>query len=467
MRKSLLKTVVATAIVGAVMAVSSFVAMAATKEYYYVADQVNTEDFFQVAGDSLGGGAFTTDKLEINGVEYTPTGAKKFNASGSVKFTTSGTATVQVVYGKRADKTGTVKLGLDGNEILSTTDNRATQTVSNVASGLHTLARTSGEGALYAVYVKDEISDSAKEYTVSGSTNLANATFTVGDESVTTDKNGNWSISKTAETSPFTVGDTLAVSMDGYSAEPSSVTLGAGSDEYNFTASTITFTELTLSELTKGKFYSSTEIAAGKPNFDLSSVNWNDKNNCRVNTGSVIKFISPVDGFMVLNGKSGSSSKDVNIVIGNNTANVPNNQVNNFVLAVNAGENTLEINEGAGGSTSLYINSIVVAGNIADTLQLSPKNVDYYCVDATSTYIIHPVSDKEMEYAKLAMADSDGVAIDATSTDSAYTSVVFSDQSEVTASSCGATYIYAIQVTGTDGSAPTQKYKWVEVGGAE
>ena len=76
MRKSLLKSIVATAVVGATMAITSVAAFAATNTYYYVEDSegtVNTESFFAVTGGGAASSGLTSEfSFEDESTAYTP-----------------------------------------------------------------------------------------------------------------------------------------------------------------------------------------------------------------------------------------------------------------------------------------------------------------------------------------------------------------------------------------------------------
>lgn len=480
MRKSFLtKAVVAVGVMVSAMALSSTAVFAGTivdnqngtvtdKHLFYITGDGNANygdndsSFFKVEKSFQDGGPKSyTDPYGTLHEEVTK--ALKMDSTGKVTFTTLGSAKVTVVWAAKTNSTDncTMKIGDNVSSSITGTDGVKSFSATLTEPGEYVVTRGSKESRLYAVAVEDTYNNATKTYTLSGTqTGLSEGdefTLTKGSVSftATVGSDGSWSVTKNGEESPFTVDDSYTVTCEGYSVT-GSVTITAGDSETEFNGGSISFTPLPLSALTKGTTYSSSTIAAGLPNFDISGVDWNDKTSCRPNTSSSIKFIAPCDTYLIINAKSASKDKDLNLTVGTKAVIVPDNVARNYVIPVTEGENTLYIGEGSKGSTSLYINSITlddvsksgnaISGNKDSTLK---DTKDYYYSDGTNLYYVYTIK-RNSTLKDLSDYDSFTVKVGETTpieTSTVYDKVKFSDGSSVTASSLNAEAIYAVKVT--------------------
>ncbi len=288
-------------------------AMAATQSYELYCDSsstyVNTSNYFTVAGDIQSTATAliedTSAITNIAGETLTLTSALKFNSGGSVAFsTTASDSTVTIWWAAKQSESKTCTLKFDG-ETLSDTASGATfttTTISNVEAGSHTIVRASSESNVYYVRVDENFSDTAADYTVTGISNLSSGdTFTFGTATATVGDGGAWTATLTLDSAP-TETDTFAVSKDGYTVEPDSVTLTGSGTTYTV-SDTLTFTELALTAIPAGT-YDADNINAGLPYFDLSGITSGSGSNGR---GS-IKILLSEDATVTINGNCGSSN---------------------------------------------------------------------------------------------------------------------------------------------------------------
>lgn len=376
---SALATVMAMACVGVVNVSSVFAAENVYYLYYDGGNLVNTNDYFGgTTSSTLNSSYILSTPFTFDGESesHTCSYAMKLNSSGQVTFNVTGTATVEFFWSNRTNKTGTSTLKVDGTN----TNETATETtmghakVENLTAGSHTITRgESIELALYAVKVTDVVSDDAKDYTISGSSNVANTTFTLtkGNEVLEAEvgADGSWKVSKTAETSPFTVGDEYTVALSEYSAEPSSIKLAAGSNDTEFVGGDIQFTKLALANL-ENKTYKGDDIALGLPNFEKQS-------NLKTQGTGNVKFIgdfkfklgeaSKID--MNMHTGSSTSGVDADVKVSDSNGEVLyekvirggiDNKQTDYFMYLPAGEYTVSISSTATGSPVIYINSFTV-----------------------------------------------------------------------------------------------------------
>lgn len=121
------------------------------------------------------------------------------------------------------------------------------------------------------------------------------------------------------------------------------------------------------------------------------------------------------------------------------------------IVAMTAGSNPREF---ALGNITI---STGEAKTTAETKAIIAGGDDYYATDAAkgNTYIIHPVTEGELAYNSLSL---EGTEIN---TKIVYNAVQFADGSKISATEVGATSLFAICVTGTNGVAPSSDvFKW-------
>lgn len=362
--KRFLSSVLATVVAVASMSIGMTVtASAATNTYELIpsATEVNTDDYFggSHSFQTNSGALAATSVVNAAGETVTISRGYKLNGSSTYTFTTtSDSSTVTMIWSARQDKTSTCTAGLDG--VLDTAtpaDGLKTKTYTNVAAGTHTIARGASEGVLYYIRVDETFSDNAKTYTINGTCNLANTSFTIGDMDATVDASGNWTASKVTESAPFAVGDSLAVSLTEYAASPESVTLAAGTDEFTFDGGNITFTKYELQAIAEGT-YSASNIEAGLPNFDKSSLVIDGTG--KYKTSSLKIMLSDV-ATITVNGKCGSttSGRSASVTVNGETytSNAGDEFTDYTFVNVPAGEQTIAFESS---NTTFQVASITV-----------------------------------------------------------------------------------------------------------
>lgn len=362
--KRFLSSVLATVMAVAGMTIGmTTTASAAVKTYELIpsATQVNTDNYFSgsiTSYNTTAGALATTSVTNAAGESVAIARGYKLNSSGKITFTTTAaSSTVTMLWSARLDKTSTCTAGLDGQlDTAAPADGVKTVTYDNVAAGTHTIARGASEGVLYYVRVDETFSDSASTYTINGTCNLSDTTFTIGDMDAIVDASGNWTATKTSDTAPFAVGDSLTVSYPQYGAAPASVTLAAGADDVTFDGGNIVFTQLPLSAISAGT-YTYQQVEAGLPNFDVSGLTGIGSGKY---TGEV-KFILSDTATVTINGKCGSSdsAKSATAGIGEDVKTVLGGGSNaDYVFSnVPAGETTLTF---TGDSTTFQVVSITI-----------------------------------------------------------------------------------------------------------
>ncbi|MCC8074130.1 MAG: hypothetical protein LIO62_08410, partial [Clostridiales bacterium] len=225
-----------------------------------------------------------------NGTTITTCKGGKTNGSFSVSVTIKGTGSITVDYLNHNGNSNSIGVALyasDGSTLLysadtttknaSTTDDYATVTWSNLKAGDYIIKRTGSEGYCPYIRVIDVVDpDAMADYTISGTASFADGltvpesfTLTVGSKDYTAvvgDKDEatgyySWTVTENASAAPFAADDTVSASYTGYSCETNEV-LTAGSDDYTFTvASTLVFTEKTLSTITESMVIDATDIS--------------------------------------------------------------------------------------------------------------------------------------------------------------------------------------------------------------
>ena len=333
-------------------------------EYYPAATVVNTNNYFTVTGSEQKTAAALADTSSITniaGEAINLTKGIKYDSKGSVSFTTTApSSTVTVYWSARMNQTNTCSLQLDTTQIgndATSADGLQMSVATGVAAGNHSITRKlSKEAVLYYVRVDEEFSGETHDYKVTGTCNLTSGSFTIGDMTATVATDGTWTATKTASSAPFAIGDTLAVSLGQYDADPASVVLASGADEYTFTAGNINFTQKSLSAIPAGT-YTATQIEAGLPNFDISAINGTGGKY----TGD-IKMILSDTATITVNGKCGSSTagRTASVSIGSEsfTAEAGGSNTDYVFSNVAAGETTLTFTSS---NTTFQVASITIA----------------------------------------------------------------------------------------------------------
>lgn len=383
--KRFLSSVLATVMAVAGMTIGmTTTASAATYSYEYIPTNpvVNTSvgnapTGFFTAGTNYNTTAkalATTSVTNIAGEAVTLSRGLKLNSTTKVDFTVTGTADVTVLWSTRLDKSSPTALSIDGGSTAVTdkVDNTTGLQTYNatLGAGSYSIARSGGEGVLYYVRVDETVDGTLSDYKITGTCNLTDTTFKVGEYDAVVDASGNWTVTKSASSAPFAVGDSLAVSINGYSADPAAVTLTAGADDKSFDGGNISFTQLPLSAISAGT-YTYQQVEAGLPNFDVTGITQG------LGTGKYrgdIKFILSDTATVTVNGKCGSndSTKSVSVTLGsylNET--VVGGSANTDYTASNvpAGEYTLSMTSD---STTFQLASITI--NYGQTIESSSES---------------------------------------------------------------------------------------------
>lgn len=260
----------------------------------------------------------------------------KINGSNfNLSVTVTGTAKLEAYFTKRKDKTGdpTIVQVLDSNgeekgSQQATSDSEiVTLEVNNLTTGTYTIKRKSGdEGAFMYMKVTDTLSESAKEFTLSGKCNVKSTNITIGDDETTTDSSGNWKITKIDNNgvSPWNEGDSLTAKCSQYKDATVSVS-GSGTE---FTTNEITFEAVDMQPLEIGKEYTGDDIGVGLPYFDIASLKNTDSSISvtSISSGSIryngnFTFMVENPAIITIKGKS-AGSKDVTFKLTDNSGKV-------------------------------------------------------------------------------------------------------------------------------------------------
>lgn len=480
MRKSLLKTVANALIVIGAIAISSLNVFALT-DTLSNENKTRTWDFSSNTGTIVKDYAANTEaEIGESGIIVAKEGTAKVTvASSQIQFRNGAVLKVPVPVGS----TGSVKIYGNGNTgrmvALEKNANNQELEIDNKADGdsVSYDATVSQDGYIQITsksdykFTKIEVQSSAG-YTVETTYTITGNITGLSKGTVFTIKCGSDSYDAIVEEdgTKFSVSSKAGFALGTYTAEKNGYIVTYGSGEGftltgtspEFTASTsITFSEKALEDIAAG-VYSASEVDAGKPNFDISNVSF--VNSSAVNGGKVngtIKFKLAKAATVIVVAKTGGSNEETFTIgeVVKSTSDKSNN-VNLAFGNVPAGETSLVLS----GKSGAVISSIMISYEIADTFKASPKGGDYYCIDAESTYIIHPVSSQELEYTSLALANNstDKAAVEATKTNEVYSSVVFSDDSSISATECGASALYVVRVENTGSAAPKTKYTWID-----
>jgi hypothetical protein len=354
----------------AVANVSSVFAEDTVNTYYYLpAESINTGTHFTKSGSTATSynlaGSFSFTGETNTHTTSTNQDSLKMDGSGAVTFSVEGTATVELVYSLRTNKTGDSYLKyVDANENETTltdtaTNDSYTKSSFSLNSGTYTIKRASGqEMRLYGIKLVDTISANSKAYTISGTSNLSSGdTFKIGEYTANVTAGGAWSCTKNAETAPFAVGDELAVSKDEYDVSPSPITLAEGSNDTSFDGGSLTFTKKELTNIGEGT-YTAAQIENGLPNFDKSGLTVSSTGKY---TGNLKLKLSDV-ATITVNGKCGStdSAKDASVSIGEESyTSIGGSDLTDYEFVnVPAGDVTIAF---AGNSTQFQVASITIA----------------------------------------------------------------------------------------------------------
>ncbi len=163
----------------------------------------------------------------------------------------------------------------------------------------------------------------------------------------------------------------------------------------------------------------------------------------------------PESGLIIVEGMSSSSSDSRTVSLAGKDFTVDGKYLNSFcVKDLSAGSYDITFSGGFNiyRITALTGNDAVVP-TIASTK--ASKYGDEICVDVVNgdTYIIHSVSESDLKSINsLTLARFDGTALSATTTDTVYNKVEFSDGSAVEAAN--GSYIYAVKLEGTCARQP-------------
>lgn len=367
--KRFLSSVLATVMAVAGMTIGmATTASAATYSYEYIPTNpvVNTNGYFTpgTSYNTTAAALATTSVTNIAGETVTLSRGLKLNSSTTVNFTVTGTADVTVLWSTRLDKTSPTALSIDGGSTAVTDSMDKTaglQTyTATLNAGSYSIARSGGEGVLYYVRVDETVDGTLSDYKITGTCNLADTTFKVGEYDAVVDASGNWTVTESASAAPFAVGDSLAVSINGYSADPATVTLAGGADDKSFVGGSITFTQLPLSAIPAGT-YTYQQVEAGLPNFDVTGITQG------LGTGKYrgdIKFILDGTATVTLNGKCGSSDATKSVVV------TLGSYLNETIVG--------------GGAVADYTASNVPAGEY--TLSMTSDSTSFQLVSITITY---------------------------------------------------------------------------------
>ena len=363
--KRFLSSVLATVMAVAGMTIGmTTTASAATYSYEYIPTNpvVNTNGYFTASTsyNTTAAALATTSVTNIAGEEVTLSRGLKLNSSAQFEFTVSGTADVTVIWASRLDKTPTTKVNIAGTEYSAAPADGLQTTKLSVSAGNYSIKRTAAEGVLYYVRVDETVDGTLSDYKITGTCNLTDTTFKVGEYDAVVDASGNWTVTESAAEAPFGVGDSLAVSINGYSANPATVTLTSGADDKSFVGGSIEFSQLPLSAISAGT-YTYQQVEAGLPNFDVTGIT------SGLGTGKYrgdIKFILGDTATVTVNGKCGYSdtAKSVTVTLGS--------YLNETVVG--------------GGAAADYTASNVPAGEY--TLSMVSDNTTFQLVSITITY---------------------------------------------------------------------------------
>lgn len=333
-----------------------------TGTFKFTITSVRTDTFKSEDGTSYEGSVRVNSASSGAGIEF-----DTVNSDAKLTIIASSSGSARDIY---LDGTK-----IDGQTIPAKVDE---QVINIAAKGSHKLTFS---GNINVLYLRLDDGDVVRNiYTISGTSNLAEGeTFNVGDYTANVGANGVYTVSVSAATSPFADGQTLSVSKAGYTVEPISITLSAGSDANSFTGTDLTFTKIPMVALAEGT-YDVDSIVAGLPNFEITN-SGNPTELNRLNTGSDdnIKFMVNDNATVTVTYASASDSKTCAAAIYSGETQViagtPADGTNQTVTATDlrAGTYTIKVIEGTGGSTSARIKSISVSYEEAQ--EPTPVNV--------------------------------------------------------------------------------------------
>ncbi len=265
-------------------------------------------------------------------------------------------------------------------------------------------------------------------------------TVTVGEE-------GAYSYS--TQTATITAGSYDVVLKD-YAIEPNKVNITAkANSETEFEISeTINFTKLTLEEIASGT-YKPADIEAGLPNFDTSDLTVAGTESYR----GTLKFKLSSDAVVTINGKCGSSTsgRSVTVKLGDlsKTASAGGSD-EDFVANVPAGDATLTLDST---NTGLKINTLKIeyVGEAKEGLEKlkDGETAIYNDTDNKVSYLIVGVTADDA-------ANSDQLILTVGKNNTTSTTEVYESFKDggvtVTADDIGAKYLFAVKVTGVEGT---------------
>lgn len=457
MRKSLLKTIVATAVVGATMALSSVAAWAGINTYYWVksdgAPDVNESVFTNVSGlssSSMVGGSFSFTGEDTS---YTPTNSIKANGGISVTFKVEGEAEVELVAGMTS-ATGALNFAIDGKKNETTVSGKNYQKVNfTVSQGTHTITRNNGnEGRLYGIRIIDTVPDGAVDYTVNGQINLANTEIILDGNTLTTDNEGRYTYIKKGTSSPFSDGGTLTISVSQYTGDSETVTLTDNGDN-TYTASTVTFTKTPLTALVDGQSYTYTDIQAGRPNFNIDNATISGG---KISNGSTVVFLLDKKATVELKIKSGSTDVMATFNINGNKVAETDSATSTVTetITVPAGLTELTFSSASETGTGVVQSlTVTYSDDPCFTVDVSNKKAIYIDGD-NAAYLVVGITQEEYDTApqnaKLGIyKGTDGSRVLKKSNQKVYTKVKVTDGSavvELNAADINAAYVYGLKV---------------------
>lgn len=430
MKKTFLtKAFVAVGVMASALALSSMCVFAATtNSFYKTSDDV-------MNGTSVGGSYFTATSLKDadmptgitsftfsdDATSITPKKCYKFEKKSNLSFTTSGDATVEIVWSEKTiDAPANVKcdagdfgsaVAKDDSVASYTANGETTITLKSAKYTLtgadtYTIKNNGNQPYVYGVRVIE--STTLTEYTISGTSNLNNTAhkLTIGSSTstVTTDDDGKWSATYSSTAAP----ESATLSTYGYyaSADNDAATLTLTANGTALTASAANFTAYELADLSSGT-YDSEAIAGDLTKFVATEDSWKAVSGARMFVDKTLSFKLSAPATVVVNAQSGSSEAAVKLALNGGTAQeVPKGAAANYTFSGVSGTNTLTVSRDAGGSDSVYLNSITITyptNTVAKTESLAKPAV---IADGTTYYAIAVISSGDADKSTVTISAS-------------------------------------------------------------
>jgi hypothetical protein len=476
MKKTFFKGVVATAIVATTMALSSVVAFAATNTYYYVGGNpaVNTSDYFKIA--SNGTTANYESTFSFTGEDTTYTTGKSYNSAkitgSGITFDVSGTAEAEIIWGVRTDadsdtEVAATKLAYqnDGSNTKTVISDTATKTyVRTTLTGLKgtvTISRSTGkEMRIYGIKLVDTVSDDAKTYTISGTSNATKGTaITVDGNNVTVGADGSWSYTKTVESAPYTDGQKLTVTIEPQTGlSNTEATLSYDESKLTYTAN-IEFPARTISAIENGTYDSNSMLAL----FDVTNAKGAKSGSIKPNDGETMKFKVGANKVVSIKFKSGSSSngKTAKLEVYDETGETLKVESETVtVVDKKSPEAYLVLNSLPEGTYTL---KAVASGSSAQLMEINATDAGLSAVtngavyvDGTDTYLVAGISKSKLDKSSVKIGFGEKKTF--AESDTVYTAVAIGDTT-VKASDFDADYLFAVKVEDANAIAKLNDFK--------